>query len=616
MKEHVFSTLMTLRSSRKSETKWEFYRRIREAIYDYLLDVFNKKDIKDETFSSKLPKESFMEYGYSARIGTPWGNCSILEQRLWGEQYFSLCVMVPRTNPWCKNATDHTLVTELILETGRQSLNGNDAVVARVAVRSYVEYQPFAGFYKTRKLPRTTPGILDKLVSMDGVMALFEPRHLQNNETVNVSSAPQCFPVRRKYVKVCTVEDVRKFSDHLTDVRRPFPLVVFFGDNWRMCHEANWIADKCWAKCRVWVLQKGAPRLEEILRAAIKGINVESEFMAHNCRILFPNGLYLQTIEAQPEFRINLLWNHHFRKRATIGLQRFYHFNPLGWISSERELVDMIRYEKIKERLASSDVNQKVQAQLVNDAKNERDVLTRQYLQIMRMNKDQMEKLAVKDNMILIERKQKEELQRDSEDLLKESAEAIEQRDELLNQNIQLQQEIAVLRNGFRSGCVVEDSKESSGFTKDDPPETFDQLQWVSKRCFAHLIFADDAWEMMFRKKNASRHVKEVWYMLWALEYTLHRLLFDSANVDIVRKFKDATGYDYSPKDSSDLPKSMDQARNFSFAGKRLRMSHHIKNGNRDATLLRIYFAVDNAENKLIIGSIGDHLPTLATSRQ
>ena len=68
MKEHVFSTLMTLRSSRKSETKWEFYRRIREAIYDYLLDVFNKKDIKDETFSSKLPKESFMEYGYSARI--------------------------------------------------------------------------------------------------------------------------------------------------------------------------------------------------------------------------------------------------------------------------------------------------------------------------------------------------------------------------------------------------------------------------------------------------------------------------------------------------------------------------------------------------------------------
>ncbi|MBQ3289818.1 MAG: hypothetical protein IJH50_10445 [Kiritimatiellae bacterium] len=51
------------------------------------------------------------------------------------------------------------------------------------------------------------------------------------------------------------------------------------------------------------------------------------------------------------------------------------------------------------------------------------------------------------------------------------------------------------------------------------------------------------------------------------------------------------------------------------FEGKLWRIERHIKSGNRDATLLRVYFDIDRDGNRLVVGSLGDHLPTIGTTK-
>jgi len=106
-----------------------------------------------------------------------------------------------------------------------------------------------------------------------------------------------------------------------------------------------------------------------------------------------------------------------------------------------------------------------------------------------------------------------------------------------------------------------------------------------------------------------------MWRMLWSIENVLCHLLMDVTCRHPGQKFQDKTGYIYSPKDSTDLPPEMDRRRDVVFEGKTWRIVHHIKSGSRDATLLRIYFDVDRGGKRLIIGWLGDHLPTLGTSK-
>ena len=56
-------------------------------------------------------------------------------------------------------------------------------------------------------------------------------------------------------------------------------------------------------------------------------------------------------------------------------------------------------------------------------------------------------------------------------------------------------------------------------------------------------------------------------------------------------------------------------SRDIFYDGEEWRIEPHMKYGNKDATLLRIHFAIDRENERLIIGSIGEHLPTLGTSK-
>jgi hypothetical protein len=56
--------------------------------------------------------------------------------------------------------------------------------------------------------------------------------------------------------------------------------------------------------------------------------------------------------------------------------------------------------------------------------------------------------------------------------------------------------------------------------------------------------------------------------------------------------------------------------RRFAHDGKEWDMTPHVKWGNSAPKCLRVYFAVDRDQKRLIVGHCGDHLDTYGTRRR
>lgn len=601
MKEHVFSTLLVLKSTRKGESAHGFYCRVRRQLYAHLTALFPLVDSRGKCLSDVVPESEFMEEGGGCDVGMPKGACSSYETQLDGERAFLLTTTEPRTNKFYKAASDHSLCTETIVRMF--SIHAVLDVAVQLSVRMWVDYQPFAGFFKTRKLPRNTPSVLERLANMEDVELRFAPRFVGKREAENnplLSKRPRLFyPVDRHYKMVSNETDLSAFEGHLTDPTRPIPLVVFFGDSTCNRKEASVIAENCWTKCRVWVLRKNVPGLARLLERSIEGINVRKNFRWGYCRIFFPAGRYRQDDFAQPRYWVPLFNKPQFRKRVKIGLMRFFRLDGAAWIDSERDL-RLAQFElDVSSKLKDSTEDKKEK-----EATIKRLFAERNNAQIA-CRKAQA-KLSEAQNKIVSYKTL-------SEDMLEEYTTAIDEHDCLVNENAQLRAEVLALRGGQTIKTSESSSEVSVG--EDDAPEVFDTLVWASEHLFPHLAFVPNAWDGMGRKSRKARFVSEMWRMLWNLEHVLYPLLTDVACGDPAQKFMDKTGYEYASKDSSDLPPEMDRKRNIVYDGKPWRIKHHIKCGSRDATLLRIYFDIDREGKRLIIGSIGDHLPTLGTAK-
>ena len=611
LKEHVFSTQFVMRSSCREEKADIFYARVRKCLYEYVSHVGSSKVSGGSGDAFTVPYEAFSKLGVSCKIRRLQWALDVQETNIGSSRVFLLRTSEPKENQYYKEASDHSLFVETIVHTFRD-LFGYASL--RITVHSWVEYQPFAGFTKTQRLPRAVPAIVDWLAEIADAELLFEPRWVSTEERESDpelrTHRPMFYPICRDYKVVSDEQTLCNFREHLEDPFRPIPLVVFFGDSMRHIKEANQLVKRCWIKCRVWVLHKDTEGLADVLKSAILGIDVRKNFRWGLCRIFFPRGLYRQDDAAQPWHWVPFLCNHHFRKRTTIGLLRFYHFDESGgWLTSQKDLL-FAKYESLASmKVAESDKNVRMMNAIVKQMIAERNNAHR--------NREVVEKdleRAIRDIDIVKEENAK--IQESSKELLNESTDAIEERDRLLAENVRLKAGVQRLlgQKGDKGGYAVSDCAPVL-FAEGDAPINFETLTWVAPRIFTGLAFSEKAWDNMKRKSNNKRFVVDVWRMLWNLEHVLLPMLVDPSSScnNPAKKFYETTGYQYSSKDSSDLPPDMDRERNIVFDGKKWRIEPHIKNGNRDATLIRIYFAIDKDNMRLIIGSIGDHLPNLGT---
>lgn len=598
MTEHVFSTLLVLKSKREGESAYDFYVRIKKCLYAHLIETFPCEDSHGKRLSDIVSEADFIKERVGHDVGMPSGSWSTYETELEQEYVFVLTTVEPRSNERYKAASDHSLCTETIVKMFR--IDKVLDVAVQLSVRVWVDYQPFAGFFKTRKLPRTTPVVVERLARMEDVDLRFAPRFVGRREAEKnpaLLNGPRLFyPVIRNYKVVSDNDSLKAFEGHLGDPTRPIPLVVFFGDTFRNRKEASVIADCCWTKCRVWILRKGVPGLAELLECIIDGIDVCKNFRWGYCRILFPAGRYRQDDFAQPRYWIPVLRKSHFRKRVKIGLMRFFQMDGRGWIESEREL-RMAEWELSTEnKLHESAENERIQEGLIKQLFSERD-------DARKSCRTAQAELSKAQNIILSRGELDDEYIR-----------AIDEHDRLVNENACLKSEILSLRSGSCNKSAGT-SVPSKVIGEDDAPSSFDTLVWAAEHLFSHLAIVPSAWDNMDRKSRSQRHVGEMWRMLWSLENVLYPMLMDSVCSNVAQKFQDKTGYVYAPKDSPDLPTEMDKKRDVLFEGKLWRIERHIKSGNRDATLLRVYFDVDRDGNRLVVGSLGDHLPTIGTTK-
>lgn len=108
------------------------------------------------------------------------------------------------------------------------------------------------------------------------------------------------------------------------------------------------------------------------------------------------------------------------------------------------------------------------------------------------------------------------------------------------------------------------------------------------------------------------------WQMLYDLAQTGHGLLLNDQGGDIEREFNDSSRFELAmtegktTKGDADLMKKRDLV----FDNKKFSMAPHLKHQSKTPKLLRVHFAIDNENKRLIVGHFGDHMSNASTRKQ
>ena len=107
------------------------------------------------------------------------------------------------------------------------------------------------------------------------------------------------------------------------------------------------------------------------------------------------------------------------------------------------------------------------------------------------------------------------------------------------------------------------------------------------------------------------------WQMLFDLANKAHALLLNDKGGDIERDFNDDSRFELAMtegKTTKGNAKLMEQ-REFVHQGNEFSMAPHLKYGNKNPKMLRLHFAVDNKNKRLIVAHCGDHMTNASTRK-
>lgn len=150
-------------------------------------------------------------------------------------------------------------------------------------------------------------------------------------------------------------------------------------------------------------------------------------------------------------------------------------------------------------------------------------------------------------------------------------------------------------------------------------PETFPNSvlllkPWVS--LLRNLEIDEGAWRGMEDRDNPEK-VTLAWNMLWHLNTTMHKIIFEEAGLGEPRKiFKERSGYTYTADENDDVKKKWPEGHKAVINNTTFMCWRHIKRGNDNKELVRVYFDFDMDQSKIVISWIGRHLRTNLTSAQ
>lgn len=145
------------------------------------------------------------------------------------------------------------------------------------------------------------------------------------------------------------------------------------------------------------------------------------------------------------------------------------------------------------------------------------------------------------------------------------------------------------------------------------PKKVQDLKLWVA--VLTNLDIPDGAWEGMSALDRPDK-IELAWNMLWHLNTTMSKIVFAEEGQEPRKVFKERSGYDYTADENDDVKKKWPEGHRAVVDGKVFMCWRHIKRGNDNNELVRIYFDFDNERNRIVVSWIGRHLRTNLSAAQ
>jgi hypothetical protein len=145
-------------------------------------------------------------------------------------------------------------------------------------------------------------------------------------------------------------------------------------------------------------------------------------------------------------------------------------------------------------------------------------------------------------------------------------------------------------------------------------PTSLAEVAEAARKCFPTLVITDRALESA-RDYDECKSINEAWEMLRHMNDALHRMKFEEAQKELERAFKNETGYELAMSEGRNTKRDnkLMNLRLLRIGDREYDITPHLKHMNNEPKSVRIYFAFDEENKKIVVGHIGRHIPNATT---
>lgn len=361
-------------------------------------------------------------------------------------------------------------------------------------------------------------------------------------------------------------------AEFVLSPHRRYPLVVFNGDFEAMINEANLLAFELTGKAQVAILSSRPGLAEEFKERVGELFYVNDGFF----RVYFPFNRGRNSPERHRWFDIRRDGYADQREGLVYGLLRNHNLSEKESVETVEDISRLIGLQQMLKVKAANPEQQK-----------------------------QLEEFLDEHSKVALERdqaKQEAEAYASEIDGLEKVIADLQFKDQALQQRLN---ETHINRNDVVYEILPQ------------LPETLCDVVEAAKRCFPNLDFASEAIKSA-KEYCDCKSLNEAWEMLILLDRDVHRLKFvGTSSVDWVKYFADNSRFGLAMSEGRQTQKDnrLMRLRTIVHKGRNYDITPHLKFGNTEPRMVRIHFAFDEQQKKVVIGYVGPHLEN-ATSRK
>ena len=568
-----YATQFLIKSTRH-ESLGNLFRRVQRVVRDWLLDEFYDTPEAREQAESDLAFELFQSKDGSL-CASPIGKAQACYLETGKILSHAIHVEKRLKSDLASNGFDRVFVEDVCIESAK-----GDSIFPgiRFSYSSGLVYMPFLGFFNIPEKVSTVSELVKHILSMPDTDMEFCPCVRQKSQLEEIKFS---YPLVDKPFRTDDDSSEIEFLDRLRDPYRPICLVVMMSDTDRAEKEASILARELQGNAHVWVLHH-SKLLSQGFAKCIPGFDEKKNYSGTVCRVFFPFEQYSPMENHNPLYRFPWLGGSEYRALILRGVFQYYRIQLPGW----RTTIGDIDYLKWK-------LNQERKKNLQESEEEEQKASATHLGKLLAISRD--ENKALHDELSFMEETQ-ERLHGDIRDLHGEVGE--------------LTSEVSRLR--MRK---LADENDSPKEIRPLPTRLEEVLLWA-KDFLTHLVILPNAMKTA-RQDNGQRDCGLAWDILRSMNSTLFDLRYGSRkNIDIKREFEQRTRFCYA--DESGETKNMPEVqkeRRLVYEGRNVDFWLHIKPAscNKEAKLIRAYFAFDDDNRKILIGFFGPHLRNAAT---